>query len=664
MNDLASILAAPPPKSLAEARANWPDRRMEAIPRAYTSSPADWRDEVFYFLLPDRFSNGQEKPERLLKVDLSTQAGVALIRSLRGNAWRWDNWQASGNNRFQGGTLKGIQSKLPYLADLGATTIWVAPVFRQRVELNTYHGYGIHDFLDIDPRFGTRKDLVDLVDAAHAAGMKVILDIIFNHTGCNWLYDASAGNPYKPPYLPPPGSHSPTWPRSGYGTAITEPAPLLKDDDSVWPAELQIPSAYMRAGCGSLGAGDIDDDNAEHKRTDFEDLRKMNLFDGNVFQSLVLIYQYWIALADIDGYRIDTVKHVTLDQARNFCNALKEYAEELGKNDFFLVAEVAGGDSAEDRYLDIAGRNMNACLDIGQQRETICNVGKGLEPAANFFAGFDPYDRGMGSHRNWGSQHLVEATDHDNIWGSKLRLSVDASNDHQGAAVTAFQLFALGIPCLYYGTEQGLAGGAEPDQRGYLNGWGGQDCLLRETMFGPEHPRADGWLGTQGQLDQTIGFGPHGSAGWHVFNPDHPIYARIARMALVRKAFKALRRGRQYPRKISYLSFPFALPAPGQVVAWSRVFDDQEILVVVNVHGVARRGARVAVDGRLSAEGMRVVANTDPDAPPELRPGAKLGLDSWDGWSFVHLDDWLLGPSEVLVLANRPAVESAGMKWS
>lgn len=663
MNDLMSILAAAPPKSLAEALANWPDWRREAIPRAYFPSPADWRDEIFYFLLPDRFSNGKEKPERLLKVDLSTPAGVEHIRSLRGNAWRWDHWQASGDSRFQGGTLKGIRSKLPYLAALGATTIWIAPIFRQRVELNTYHGYGIHDFFDIDPRFGDRRDLVELVDAAHAAGMKVILDIIFNHTGCNWLYDASAGNPFKPPYLPPPGSHSPIWPRSGYGTAITDAAPLLKGDDSVWPRELQAGSAYMRAGCGNLGAGDIDDDNAEHKRTDFEDLRKMNLFDDNVFQSLILIYQYWIALADIDGYRIDTVKHVTLEQARSFCNALKEYAEALGKNDFFLVAEVAGGDSAEDRYLDIAGRNMNACLDIGQQRETICSVGKGLEPAANFFAGFNPYDSGMGSHRNWGSQHLVEATDHDNISGAKLRLSADASNDHQGAAVAAFQLFGLGIPCLYYGTEQGLASGAEPDQRGYLNGWGGRDCLLRETMFGPEHPRADGWFGTQEQLDQTVGFGPHGSAGWHVFNPQHPIYTRIATMALVRKTFKALRRGRQYPRQISYLTYPFALPASGQVVAWSRVFDDQEVLVVVNVHGAARRGARIAVDGRLSAEGMQVVANTDPDAPPEFRLGAKLDLDSWDGWKFVHLDSWLLGPSEVMVLANRSAVESAGLTW-
>lgn len=659
MSNLSTILAAPPPRSLAEAFVTWPQRDT------YTPTPSDWRDQIFYFLLPDRFSNGQEQSDRLLKCDLSTDAGVAHIRSLRGAGWRWDDWQRSGADRFQGGTLKGIQSKLPYLADLGVTTLWVAPLFRQRVEENTYHGYGIQDFLDIDKRFGSRRDLIELVDAAHAAGLRIILDIIFNHTGCNWLYDLNAGDGYKPRYLPPFGSYSPIWRRNGLGTAITDPGQALGNDDSVWPQDLREATSYLRAGCGDLGAGDINDDNAEHKRTDFENLRKMNLFDDNTFQSLILAYQYWIALADIDGYRIDTFKHVTLKQARNFCNALKEYAENLGKDDFFLVAEVAGGNTAEDRYLDIAGRNLNACLDIGEQRETICNVGKGLQSAADFFAGFDPFDPGMGSHRNWGSQHLSISNDHDHVFGPKVRLAADASNDHQGAAVAALQLFSLGIPCLYYGTEQGLAGGAEADQRQYLDNWGGHDCLLREAMFGPEHPRAAGWDGTREKLDKIVGFGPHGTAGWHVFNPDHPTYSRIAQLAQVRKQFKPLRRGRQYQREISYLSYSFPFSNNGQIVAWSRVFDDQEVLVVINPHGLERRGARVVVDQRLSGkEGMQVVANTDPVAPAYMQPGARVELDTWDVWQFVNLDQWLLGPSEVMVLANRSAVESAGLKWT
>ena len=654
MSDIDPILKKKiPPRSLEEADKNWPRREK------YNPSPADWRDQVFYFLLPDRFSNGEEKLDRLLEADLSTPAGLAEVKALRGNGWSWDNWQESGADRFQGGTLKGVRSKLDYLQGLGVGTLWIAPIFRQRVELNTYHGYGVQDFLDIDPRFGERRDLIELVDDAHSRGMYIILDIIFNHSGCNWLYDANSGNCFQPRYLSE-GYYAPVWPRNGYGSAIFDTSQKFGRDDCVWPSDLQGGEKYMRAGSGNLGAGDINDNNAEHKRTDFCDLRKFNLFSDETLTHLILAYQYWIALADIDGYRIDTFKHVTMNQARNFCNALKEYAEDLGKEDFFLVAEVAGGNSAEDRYLDVTGRNLNACLDIGEQREIICNVGKGLSSGSDFFAGFDYYDPGMGSHRNWGSKHMSICNDHDHVFGAKLRFAADAANDHQGAAAAALQLFCLGIPCIYYGTEQGLASGAEPDERKYLQGWGSNDCLLREAMFGPEHPRATGYYGTQGEMDPDhIGFGPHGTSGWHVFNTGHPIYTRISQLAGVRQTFKPLRRGRQYQRRISNFGNPFAFGSDGEIVAWSRIFDDQELLVVVNPHGTDRRGGRIVIDGRLSSGGMEIVVNTDPTAPVGMRVGKLIKVISEDRTSFVALEQWLLGPSEVIVLANASAMEAA-----
>jgi len=658
MADLNDILDKAPPRSLTEALADWPIRDR------YEPSPNDWRDEIFYFLLPDRFSNGQETPDRLLDVDLSTPEGISRIRSLRGAEWRWDKWQFSGANRFQGGTLAGIRSKLDYLADLGITTLWIAPVFRQRIEEDSYHGYGIQNFLDIDPRFGTRRDLVELVHAAHSEKyrMRVVLDVIFNHSGCNWLYDSSSGNAFEPPYLPW-DSYGILWPRNGYGWAITDPEQKLGEDDYVWPIDLQGRDRYLRAGKGSLGEGDINDESAEHKRTDFQRLRKFNLFAGETLSALVLAYHYWIALADVDGFRIDTLKHVTLEQARNFCNAIREYAEILGKDDFLLVAEVAGGSTAQDRYLDIAGRNLNACLDIGEQREILCNVGKGLAKASDFFGGFNYYDQGMGSHRNWGSHHLSISNDHDHVFGAKVRLAAYAPNDHQAAAVAAMQLFTLGIPCFYYGMEQGLAGGAEPQERRYLN-WGSHDCLLREAMFGPEHPLASGWAGMQGETDPgQVGFGPHGTAGYHVFNTDHPIYRRMAELTRLRRAFIPLRRGRQYPRRISYLDGPFAFPDAGQIIAWSRIFDDQEMLVVINPNGVERRGGHVVVDGSLSQEGMQFVADTDPEAPEAMQNSAWVNCSPSNHGLVVCLDQWLLGPSEVLVLANRSTIESVGLKW-
>ena len=188
--------------------------------------------------------------------------------------WRWDMWKQSGEGRFQGGTLAGITSQLPYLADLGVTTLWIAPVFRQRVEGNDFHGYGVQDFLEVDSRFGTRADLVELVRAAHAIDMRVVLDIIFNHTGSNWLYDvAETGDAFRPKYTT--GQYKSLFPKNGFGGAITNPQQPLGNDDYVWPQDLQFIENYTRAGTGSLGAGDIRDPNAEHKRTDFEVLRDL-----------------------------------------------------------------------------------------------------------------------------------------------------------------------------------------------------------------------------------------------------------------------------------------------------------------------------------------------------------------------------------------------------
>jgi glycosidase len=147
---------------------------------------------------------------------------------------------------FQGGTLKGIESKLDYLQGLGVTALWVGPVWRQRKDLETYHGYGIQNFLEVDPRFGTRQDLRDLVDAAHARDMYVLLDIIYNHTGNNWFYDVN-GSPretvqyrFQPPYP----FHG--W-RSHQGKSI-DPDSIDGLDDAVWPEEFQKIEWYTRAG--------------------------------------------------------------------------------------------------------------------------------------------------------------------------------------------------------------------------------------------------------------------------------------------------------------------------------------------------------------------------------------------------------------------------------
>ena len=142
-------------------------------------SPATWRDQVLYFLLPDRFSDGKEGDRTLYSPQAQNSKCDAPA-----------DWAASGKI-FQGGSLNGIRSKLDYLQTLGVTTLWIRPIWRQRRDSQTFtHGYGIQNFLDVDPRFGTRQDLRDLVDAAHDRGMYVLLDIIYNHSGNNFFLRA------------------------------------------------------------------------------------------------------------------------------------------------------------------------------------------------------------------------------------------------------------------------------------------------------------------------------------------------------------------------------------------------------------------------------------------------------------------------------------------
>jgi glycosidase len=608
-------------------------RRVGAFP-----SPVDWRDEALYFLLVDRFSDGLEHTRPLL--DRGNRA--AARRMPDGSAWRWDSWAKSGAERWQGGTLRGVRSKLDYLAKLGVTALWLSPVFRQRGHLDTYHGYGVQDFLDVDPRFGDRRDLVDLVAAAHEAGLRVILDIVFNHSGFNWTYEPGVPGGVDEPHYTAGRLPFGSW-RGDRGQPI---AAISGGEEAVWPRELQDPEHYTRAGKGDLGAGDLDDPDAEHKRTDFLSLRDFHLAKPAVLTDLARCYKYWIALSDCDGFRLDTLKHVALEEARNFCGTIKEFAANIGKENFLLVGEIAGGDYGQDRYLDVLERNLDAALDIGEMRLTLTGVAKGLVHPAAYFAGFDPGAAVMGSHRNLGNRHVSVLDDHDHVFGEKVRL------------------LTLGIPCVYYGSEQAL-GGPEGEERQWLPGWKGDDRYLREAMFGPERPRAPGRGGVppSGGLDPELpGFGPFGTAGHHCFDDGHPVYRRIAALAELRRACPVLRHGRQYLRPISVFGEEFSVRGPGELVAWSRILDDEEALCVINAHGIEKRGGDVLVDADLLAPGdsMTVALNTAETAGAGIGGAHPVGstvsvLRAEDGKAYVQVRG--VGPSEALVLMTHPPGE-------
>lgn len=643
--------------------------RTISLPRreSYFPSPADWRDEVIYFLLPDRFSDGREDTRSML------DPGDRL--RWRPADFRWDRWARSGGDRWQGGTIKGVTSKLEYLRQLGITTVWLGPVFKQRAPDDSYHGYAVQDFLEIDGRFGTRADLVELVRVAHEMGLRVILDVIFNHTGNNWVYEDDVN---MPPFRPWPGFyHRGRWRTGADGLADA----IVSEQDGVWPSELQAEDAYTRAGEGSLGAGSLDDPHAEFRRTDFVGLRDLNYDAARTLENVARCFKYWIALTDCDGFRLDTLKHVAAETGRNFCGTIKEFAANIGKADFFLVGEVAGADDDAERYREVLGTNLNATLDIGASRRALHAVAKGLADPDIYFAYVKSWNDDLGSHRNAGRRHVSVLDDHDHVSGDKVRFSSDAASDHQVVAGVGIQLLSLGIPCVYYGTEQAFAGPEKSERDRYLPDYNvgdpPPDKYLREAMFGPAHPRkhgTDGQGSTAEAFDSTLpGFGPFGTVGAHCFNVAAPAYVRVAALIDVRKRYPVLRYGRMYPRPLSIFGEPFARARAGELVAWSRILDEEEALCVVNGHGTQARGADVVVDATLNASDAPgrpfgpagpefvVIANSSQaaheasgDPAPYAGPhpvGERLAVHVRNGASFVSLRG--VPPSEVVVLINR-----------
>lgn len=594
-------------------------------------SPGQWRDQVFYQILPDRFSDGREASRPMFDLN-----GPGQFKAEDKAAW-----MAAGN-KFVGGTIKGIQTKLGYLQKLGVTTLWINPPWRQRADLETYHGYGIQNYLDVDPRFGTRQDLRDLVDDAHDRGMYIILDVIYNHSGNNWFYrDELTGEPkesmaYR--FAPPYPFHG--W-RSEGGQSI--PKPQTKND-GVWPLELQNPDWYTRSGAiGHWQIASWEDPmnaNVEYRKGDFFDMKDWDLEKNEVIRSLARVYQYWIALTDCDGFRVDAVKHVSVTASHIFCSAIHEYAESIGKENFFLTGEITDGSIAPG-YVDLFGGNLDAVLGIVEYPNRLGLTVKGLMDPSDFFILWDKNVLG-GMFRQLGRFIVAVLDDHD--MSSRARKERFAAHGtapaiyQQAAHAVGVQLTTPGIPSIYYGTEQAFDGtemyhdySVEPKRFA-------EDRYVREAMFGGA-------------------FGAYETAGCHFFNPDHPTYLRIAAIAAIRNRpdfiGKALRRGRFYPRETSFLNYPFAIPKRGELMAWAQMLYDTEVLMGLNTNSEERRGAEVTVDAYLHPPGstMKFLYRGDwSDEQLQNPPDDQITKVNYhpDGRATVYLE---LPPAGMAILA-------------
>jgi alpha-amylase len=438
-----------------------------------TSNVTDWRDEVIYQLMVDRFANGD------INNDYNVEPGHL--------------------GRYQGGDYQGVIDKLDYLEALGVTALWISPVVRN-VEADagfaSYHGYWTQDFLTVNPHFGDLAALRRLVDAAHARGLKVILDIVTNHVGQLFYYDINGnGQPDDNIYgggeeAPTGGTHSPVWHITEYDpeydsrgiqsyTSLGEggPAPTrwiyMPELNRVppLPAQFQNFDWYHRRGRVTTW-----DSMEQTVYGDFPGgLKDLATEREDVRDALIDVFKYWITAADFDGFRIDTLKHVEHEFWQRFCPAMRRHALDHGKEKFFMFGEAFDGRD------DLIGSfTFNGEVDSAfyfSQKFTVYDgvfkyggATKGIEDlwtARQTNYADQPHENGIGVPPQ---QVLVNFMDNHDV----PRFLYP---DNTVAALHSALFLLLtqdGIPCLYYGTEQQLAGGNDPTNREPL-WWSGYD---------------------------------------------------------------------------------------------------------------------------------------------------------------------------------------------
>ena len=550
-------------------------------------------DETFYFVMADRFENGDTGNDRGRIQGGPTQHG----------------FDPTNKGFYQGGDLKGLLDRIDYIRGLGTTSIWLTPSFKNKaVQLEDgpsagYHGYWVTDFTQIDPHLGTNDELRGLVDAAHARGMKVYFDIITNHTADVIGYQEGARTAYVPkdkePYRTAAGTNFDDRDYAGTGTfppldsTVSFPyTPTLDSDE----ANLKVPS-WLNDVTLYHNRGNTTFVSEDSYYGDFFGLDDLFTEHPRVVNGMIDIYKTWIGDLAIDGFRIDTMKHVNDEFWQKFGPEVLAYAKSQGKKEFFMFGEVF--DLSRPFTSTFTTRNeMQAVLDFPFQdaARNFASKGAPASQLGTFFRNDDWYTDAdsnvyqlptfLGNHDMGRIGFFVKD---DNKGATEDELLARDRLAHE------LMYFSRGNPVVYYGDEQGFTGT-------------GGDQVARQTMFASQVPDYldDDLLGT----DST-----HAEAN---FNPDHPLYERISQLAALTTAHPALRDGAHQDRYSS---------DEAGIYAFSRLHREQqrEYVVALNnsesektaaIPTYVRNGNFVKVYGsgsqELTSNGNRLLTLTVP----------------------------------------------------
>ncbi|RJT25914.1 alpha-amylase [Chakrabartia godavariana] len=501
-------------------------------------------DEVIYFLLPDRFENGDTKNDT---------GGIKGDRLKTG-------YDPTHKGFFHGGDIKGLIQRLDYIKGLGATAIWLAPIFKNKPvqgkpgdESAGYHGYWVTDFTTVDPHFGTEADFKALVEAAHARGMKVYMDIIANHTadviqyadcpasGC--VYRNRADYPYQRRAADGRAINP------GFaGDSVQTPENFAKLTDPNYAYTVTVPKAEAKVKVPAWlndplyyhNRGETTYWNESATMGDFVGLDDLMTEHPRVVSGMIDIYGSWIDRFGIDGFRVDTARHVNPEFWQAFVPAMLARAKAKGIPNFHIFGEI-GGIGLEPGKLATHTRvdGFPAVLDFAFRQaaiDTVAGTG-GTDKLWELFFQDPLYEGGADKAR-------IQPTfisNHDNgRFAYFVRKAFPQADDAEVLArvrlAHAMLLTLRGVPTIYAGDEQGFAG----------DGW---DQDAREDMF-PSRVAS--------YNDNRL-VGTTATTAESNFDTRHPLYRLISELAALRTSHPALQRGRQIVRNYATTPGLFAV---------------------------------------------------------------------------------------------------------
>ncbi|MGW7258857.1 pullulanase-type alpha-1,6-glucosidase [Streptomyces sp. NPDC054834] len=581
---LVTALAQP----LAAVAATPPAPPSDAVLAAQPARHDDTREQ-FYFVMPDRFANGDTSNDK---------GGLTGSRLSTG-------YDPADKGFYQGGDLKGLTKKLDYIKGLGTTAIWMAPIFKNRPVQGTgsnasagYHGYWITDFTQVDPHFGTNKDLRTLISKAHAKGLKVFFDVITNHTADVVNYKEQSSDYLSKgafPYLTKDGrpfddaDHADGTRKFPAVSGAAFPYTPQVTSQTKVPAWLNDPTMYHNRG-DSTYAGE------STTYGDFSGLDDLWTERPEVVHGMEEIYQRWVKDFGVDGFRIDTVKHVDMEFWTQWATALDKYAAAHGRKNFFMFGEVYSADTSITSPYVTQGR-LDATLDFPFQdaARSYASQGGSARKLASVFGDDYKYttDKAnayeqvtfLGNHDMGRIGYFLEQ---DNPKASDAEL---LAKDRLANEV---MFLSRGNPVVYYGDEQGFTGS-------------GGDKDARQTMFASKVADYldDDEIGT----DRTHASGSYDTSA--------PLYQEIAALSRLRKANPALTDGVQTERYAAdgagIYAFTRTNARTGQeyVVALNNAGEAKTATFATGSAGMTYRGV-FGADGTLKTDGDRELTVTVP----------------------------------------------------